>query len=201
MILFYDVETTGIPDFKARSHDPAQPHIVQLAMALYDERAVEVFHSSQIVKPEGWTISTEMAAIHGITQERALAEGVSEARATASFVVTQARCGMRVAHNESFDRRILRIAMTRAGYDRGFIELLENRPSFCTCEKSKSVVNLPPTERMIAAGIMGPKSPKLAECIKHFFGEELTGGHDALVDVRACARIYFHLNPPTVEAA
>jgi DNA polymerase-3 subunit epsilon len=42
-------------------------------------------------------------------------------------------------------------------------------------------------------GMMQPKPPKLEECIQHFFSEELPGAHDALIDARACARVYFHL--------
>ena len=55
------------------------------------------------------------------------------------------------------------------------------------------IVNLPPTDRMRAAGRTGPKSPKLSECVQHFFSEEMIGAHDAMVDVRACARVFFHL--------
>ncbi|AOW48412.1 3'-5' exonuclease family protein [Acetobacter ascendens] len=64
---------------------------------------------------------------------------------------------------------------------------------FCTMDAAAPLVNLPPTARMIAAGIDKPKAPKLEECIKHFFNEELKGAHDAMVDVRACARLFFHL--------
>jgi DNA polymerase-3 subunit epsilon len=46
---------------------------------------------------------------------------------------------------------------------------------------------------MKAAGRKGPKSPKLSEAYRHFLGEDLIGAHDALVDVRACRRIYDHL--------
>jgi DNA polymerase-3 subunit epsilon len=87
----------------------------------------------------------------------------------------------------------MRIAMTRANKDRDFIEALEAKPSFCTCNAAKPIVNLPPTERMLAVGFTGPKPPKLEECIKHFFDEQLPGAHDALVDARAAARIYFYL--------
>jgi len=55
------------------------------------------------------------------------------------------------------------------------------------------IVNIPPTPKMLAAGFNKPKSPKLEECIKHFFGEELPGAHDAMIDVIACRRIYFHM--------
>lgn len=83
--------------------------------------------------------------------------------------------------------------MTRAGMAKDFILAMERRESFDTCSKAKYIVNLRPTEKMIARGIMQPKPPKLAECIQHFFGEALPGAHDALVDARACGRIYFHL--------
>ena len=46
---------------------------------------------------------------------------------------------------------------------------------------------------MRAAGFNKPKSPKLEECIEHFFGEKLSGAHDAMVDVGACKRVYFNL--------
>lgn len=55
--------------------------------------------------------------------------------------------------------------------------------------------------RMLAAGISKPKAPKLAECVKHFFGEDLAGAHDALVDVRACARVFFRLRDLQKKAA
>lgn len=59
-------------------------------------------------------------------------------------------------------------------------------------------MNLPPTERMRAAGFNKPKPPKLEECIRHFFNEDLDGAHDAMIDVAACRRVYFHLK--TLEA-
>lgn len=200
MILTYDTETTGLPDFKARSNDPAQPHLVQIALIMAQDDGAEVEAIEHIIRPDGWTISAEMTAIHGISQERAMDEGIPERDATELFISLQAKARMRVAHNESFDRRIMRIAMTRAGIERDFIELVEARPSYCTCNKAKPIVNLPPTERMIAAGFKGPKSPSLSECIAYFFKEALDGAHDALVDARACARLYRALTAPATAA-
>jgi len=193
MILVFDTETTGIPDFKARSVDPAQPHIVQMALIIYGDDLVSTQDTSVIVRPDGWIIPPEMTAIHGISHERAMDEGVPEKDAAEMFLVAQAKASLRVAHNESFDRRILRIAMTRAGIERDVIEFTEARQSYCTCQASKPILNLPPTDKMMASGFNGPKPPKLEECIKHFFGEELPGSHDALIDAQACARIYFRL--------
>lgn len=85
--------------------------------------------------------------------------------------------------------------MTRAKIERDMIEFIEARPSFCTCAAAKPILNLPPTDRMMASGFNGPKPPKLEECIKHFFDEELSNAHDAGADAMACSRIYFHLFP------
>ncbi len=193
MILFFDTETTGLPDFKVRSADPTQPHLVQLALVTCEDDGTEIKAISVIVRPNGWEITPELTAIHGISHERASAVGIPEDEVVDLFVMFQGRSTLRVAHNESFDRRILRIAMTRAGLERDFIEHIEARASFDTCGAAKPIINLPPTDKMLAAGFTGPKPPRLEECIKHFFDEELPGAHDALIDTRACARIYFHL--------
>lgn len=194
MILFFDTETTGLPDFKARSDDPKQPHLVQLALLLMNDAGAETEAHNFIIKPDGWTIPDEVAAIHGITTKRAMDEGIPEVDAVVAYIAALGQSALRVAHNENFDRRIMRIAMLRTGQcSRDLIEELEKRPSFDTCAIASPIVNLPPTEKMLAYGFTKPKPPKLAECIKHFFTEELDGAHDAMVDVRACARIYFHL--------
>jgi DNA polymerase-3 subunit epsilon len=200
VILFFDTETTGLPDFKARSSDPAQPHLVQLALVTVSDDGAETQAASLIVRPDGWTIPPAMTAIHGISHERAMDEGVPETAAVTAFMMAQGAALLRVAHNESFDRRIMRIAMTRAGIQRDMIEFIEGRESFCTCNAAKPILNLPPSGKMKAVGFNGPKPPKLAECIQFFFGEDLAGAHDALVDTRACARIYFRIRNGATNA-
>lgn len=199
MILVFDTETTGLPDFRARSADPIQPHLVQLALVTHADDGTEIDAQCVIIRPDGWTIPPEVTAIHGITQERAMDEGIPERDAADMFLTIQARTALRVAHNESFDRRIMRIAMTRAGIWRDVIEMIEARISYDTCRVAQPMVNLPPTEKMLARGMTGPKPPKLTECVKHFFGEDLDGAHSALIDARACARVYFYIS--TIEKA
>lgn len=193
MKLFFDTETTGLPDFRAPSDAPLQPHIVQLAMLLTDDAGKEMAHVSLISKPDGWTIPKEVSDIHGITTEIATAAGINEALVVELYRSFFSISSLSVAHNIPFDERIMRIAQLRYGYSRDDIQAMEDRQKYCTLTNSTALVNLPPTAKMLAAGFNKPKAPKLSECIKHFFGEELEGAHDALVDVRACARVYFHL--------
>lgn len=194
MILGLDTETTGLPDWQAPSEAEHQPHLVQLAMVLMEDDMRERASVSIIIRPEGWTIPPEVAAIHGVTQEIAEATGVPEKLATMLFVSMLYGSGARlvVGHNVSFDLRIMRIAMLRAGRAKEWLDA-QQVDSFCTMRAATPLVNLPPTERMVAAGFQKPKPPKLGECIRFFFDEDLAGAHDALVDVRACLRVYQHL--------
>ena len=135
MILFFDTETTGLPDFKARSDEPTQPHLVQLALVLHGDDGAEIRGKAWIVKPDGWTITPELTAIHGISHERAMDEGIPEDEVMENYIQAQNRSTLRVAHNESFDRRIMRIAMLRYGIQRDVIDFIEARPSFDTITK------------------------------------------------------------------
>ncbi len=193
MILFFDTETTGLPDWRSPSNAPHQPHLVQLAYLLCEDDGSEVESADVIIRPDGWVIPDEVAEIHRITTEIALAKGSPMKDAMGTFLSARRRASLRVAHNVSFDDRIMRIALLRHGLAREEIEALEAGRKVCTVQATTALVNLPPTERMLAAGFNKPKPPKLIECIKHFFGEDLDGAHDALVDVRACARVFFHL--------
>lgn len=193
-LCFIDTETTGLPLWREPSDDPRQPHLVQFAALLIDadtreERAVV----NLIVEPDGWTIPDEMAAIHGITQKMAAESGVEERFITSLFSRLRAISGRLVAHNLGFDKRIMRIAMRRQGFTRGMADEEAFPSEVCTMQMAKPVLNVAPTHKMLAAGLKGPKNPSLSECYLAFFGEEHAGAHDALADVRACARLYFHL--------
>lgn len=199
--LFFDTETTSLPDFRARSHDPSQPHLVELALLLCDDDGNEIRHWCHLIKPDGWVITEENTKHHGITHEQALAEGIPEDMAVGLYLLARTQADLRVAHNTSFDDRILRIAMTRAGVARNIIEFLESQPSFDTCRASTKLVNLPPTEKMLAKGMKTPKAPSLEEAFFFFTGQPLEGAHRALSDTRACAKVYFHLMALTATEA
>ena len=169
--LFYDTETTGLPLFHEPSEDPRQPHIVQLAASLVDLQSRQVIASMDvIVRPEGWEIPAEVAAIHGITTERAREVGVSEAVALRTFVALY-NARKRIAHNEQFDARIIRIGLMRyqVGMDP---DVWKAGQSECTQLMSTPILKLPPTEKMRAAGRTHFKSANLGEAYKHFTGSE-----------------------------
>lgn len=193
LICVFDTETTGLPAFKLPSTDPSQPHIVDICALLFtpDGELVDSFEA--LVKPDGWEIPDDVAAIHGITTEMALAEGIPEVEAWLGFLGIWQQAGLRVAHNVAFDDRITRIGLLRY-FDEETADTFKAGPNYCTCLNSKNLVQCPPTAKMVAAGFGNQfKNPTVAEALRHFTGEELIGGHRARPDTEACARIYFAL--------
>lgn len=190
-VLFFDAETTGLPNKRIAINDRSQPHIVQLAAIMTDDEGHEMASINLIVRPfDGeLKIDPEVNAIHGITDKIAKTYGVRSITSAALFHDMMVCSNLIVAHNIGFDIGLLKIAFARLGKPQWLVD----RPHFCTMKAAQPIVNLPPTERMKAASINNPKPPKLEECIKHFFNEDLRGAHDALVDVRACSRLYWHL--------
>ncbi|WP_313377962.1 3'-5' exonuclease [Achromobacter insolitus] len=188
---FYDTETTGLPQFKEPSDHPDQPHIVQLAGALVDLDSRDIVASLDvIVRPDGWEIPDEGAAVHGITTEHASAVGIPESLALSLFLELWGG-RQRIAHNESFDARIVRIAQHRAGELEQDLERWKTGPAQCTARLSTNIIQLPPTAKMLAARRTHYKTPNLAEAVQFFTGKPLENAHSAMADVRGCMDVYF----------
>ena len=180
-ILFYDTETTGLPDFKAPSEAEHQPHIVQLAAALVDSDTRKIMSSiNLLVIPEAWHIPDEMSAIHGITTDIATDCGVEERNVLRIFLKLWCSCDFRVAFNESFDARIIRIAQHRYNPTEEKLEAWKSGKSECAMYGARAYTHLPKN-----------KLPKLIEAYRHFFGTDFNGAHNAMNDVNALISVYF----------
>lgn len=188
MILFFDVETTGFYLSKIPYGHSDQPSLVQIAAILTDDTGGPVMSVSLVVNPEK-DVPQQAANIHGITTEVAKKTGVSLRAALGVYRHFASLAGVIVAHNAEFDLNVMRCVAANLKQP----DPMEGRLAICTMKVAADIIDLPPTDRMVAAGFNKPKSPKLEECIKHFFQEELSGAHDALVDVQACARVFWHL--------
>lgn len=194
-IISMDTETSGIPLYHEPSEGENQPHIVELAALLFDGQTL-VDRVHYIIRPDGWTIPDDVAEIHGITTERAMDEGIPEHQVLEAYLALHERAELRVAHNEPFDARIIRIGIKRFApgtpEERDVIaDAYKVAPRYCTMRVATKPCNLPPTRAMLAKGMKFNKNPNLAEAYKHYTGKELEGAHSALVDAKACAEIYF----------
>jgi DNA polymerase III subunit epsilon len=184
-LFFFDTETTGLPrDWKAplskRTLDN-WPRMVQLAWILCDEAGNELAHASRIIRPQGYLIPREAARVHGITTERALAEGIALAEAIDEVLPQIEKAACAIAHNISFDEKILGAECLRLERPLPF----EKKPLRCTMKESTDFCQIP--------GPYGFKYPNLTELHRKLFQKAFLDAHDALADVRACKAAYFEL--------
>jgi len=192
--LFYDTETTGLPNWSAPSEDPSQPHVVQLGAALVDLDSFKQLASIDvIIKPDGWTIPEEVAAIHGITTELAHDVGIRAPIAFEMLLDLWMRGSVRIGHNESFDARMVRIGLMRhidKDPDAAVHTSWKVGSSMCTQLLATPICKIPPTAKMIAAKRNHHKSANLGEAYEFFTGKKLEGAHSAMVDVQACIEVF-----------
>lgn len=180
--LFFDTETTGIPNWKVPSHMPEQPHMTQLAAKVIDIPSRKVIHSMNvIIKPVDWTIPDECAELNGITTEYAMDVGITERLALEMFIEIAQRDGLnefikRFAFNTTFDNRIIRIALKR--YMKSLTEPWKEGPYECLMIGAKKHLGL-------------KKNPTLAEAYEQLIGTPMVGAHDAMQDVRNMMEIYY----------
>lgn len=183
MYLFFDTETTGLPNnWKAPVTDTDNwPRMVQLACLLYDEKGEQVTSEDYIIKPEGYTIPAESSNVHGITTERAMDEGQVVTKVLQEFQAYIDQSSCLVAHNISFDEKIvgaefLRVKMNNA---------VKDKKKICTMKSTADFCAIP--------GKYGNKWPKLEELHQKLFGTKFKEAHDAAVDIEATARCFWAL--------
>jgi DNA polymerase III subunit epsilon len=187
--LFFDTETTGLPKrFDADISDVDNwPRMVQLGFVACDDSGKTLESGDLIIKPEGFTIPEEAARIHGITTERALAEGIPLSDALDKFVDSLDQASVLVAHNMSFDESVIGAELYRLGLSSD-IETLKEIEKICTMRSTTDICRIP------KAGYgRGYKWPTLSQLHWKLFAREFDGAHSAYKDAEACARCFFKL--------
>ncbi|MBW6440996.1 3'-5' exonuclease [Patescibacteria group bacterium] len=183
MYLFFDTETTGLPkkwDVPVTDLDN-WPRLVQIAWLDCDESGKEVSSKSEIIKPEEFLIPEESTRVHGITTDMAMKKGVDLKKTLNEFSEIMGRSKFLVAHNMSFDEKIMEAEFLRKGVQKSIF--LPKK--ICTKEVSTNFCKIP--------GNYGFKWPSLSELHIKLFDQDFEHAHDALIDVKACARCFFAL--------
>lgn len=186
MIIIFDTETAGLP---ANWNEPASdgsnwPRMVQLAWQMYRDDGRKVSEHNYIIKPEGFEIPAGVSEINHITTERALKEGFPAEYVLQMFGLSLLVADTIVAHNISFDERIVGSEFLRSNMGK-YHDVLFEKERICTMHSTTDFCDL--------IGPRGKKWPKLSELHEKLFGHSFEGAHDALVDVEALSRCYFEL--------
>jgi DNA polymerase III epsilon subunit-like protein len=185
MLLFLDTETTGLPKYSATTPTEKWPRVVQLAWSLYDTDGNRESRNSFIIYPTDFTIPMASVKKHGITTERAKAEGTSLHKVLPQFNADVEKARTVIAHNVAFDLPIVHTEFVRCRLGTNLLE----KDNFCTMKPREIVAWC----KIPKASGYGYKWPTLSELYLQLFEEEFTGCHDAGADVEACARCYFEL--------
>lgn len=182
--LVFDTETTGLPQRTETKNGiiTTWPRLVQLGWIVLNTNYIPSSRASYLIAPDGWCIPEEVVRIHGITSERAAAEGVPIKRVLDHFDHDVRSCDYAVAHNFEFDYNVLNAEYHR--YDR--TNTLAKLSPICTMETARPIVCIPAT--------YGYRRPNLARLAEYYFpGGNVQIKHDALADAETTAQIFVEM--------
>jgi DNA polymerase III epsilon subunit-like protein len=191
-VLVFDTETNGLPEgfnpsiFKTN----LWPYLLQLSCILYD------IENDELLAQEDWIIkvadevpiSKEITAINGITklQCKRLGEPIGDVLKEFNKLIT--RADKILAHNISFDKRVIMVESIRNKQSCNLSQRSEfYRPEFCTMKAGKSICQI---EKLDKYGKIYYKYPKLSELHVALFGQTPNNTHDATVDILICLRCF-----------
>lgn len=198
MYLHYDTETEGLNVQGVPSDDPRQPHLVSISAVLDDQHGNEIGKYSTLIKPDGWTIDERLEvenpekpgtmiksafSIHGITNARALAEGIDLDVAMREVAALTEKADILSAFNHFFDFKFLKIScaqMRDKAEGERIRVMLETKSAICTMDASR---------KELKAG----RFIKLAVAHQQLLGETFDKGHESMADTQAHRRIFYHL--------
>ena len=193
MPLFFDTETTGFPKDNLPLDDPAQPHIIQIAAILDDGDGNIKASINMIINADCGPVPEKAYNVHKISEAIYKEFGVSCLVALAPLNSLVQRADIIVAHNISFDLKMLKIAYARMGKLERFTSEIQSKPQFCTMLATTDIVKIPSPR-----GRGGYKWPKLDEAYRVLVNSRgFTGAHDALEDVKACREVFYSLKKET----
>jgi DNA polymerase III alpha subunit (gram-positive type) len=182
-IIVMDVETTGL--IKKRGLTPNSnnlnmfPNIVQFSWGLYTKSGECNQMKDYIIKPNNWTVG-ESIKYHGISQERALAEGVDIKDALSDYKNDiDNHCSLLVCHNMTFDKTVVTSELMRLNMT------VSNVNECCTMLDTINYCKLLP---MIRGEY---KWPSLEQLYRKCFNAEIENAHNSYYDVVNTAKCYF----------
>lgn len=177
-VLFFDVETTGLPK-KGQTYEKDFadfPYIVQIAWSF---NGVE---KDYIIKPDGWVIPEEATKIHGISNEIAESCGENLNWVLQEFFYHAYNAKFICAHNIYFDSSIIKANVLRTMGQTFYDETVE-----ISLHKSKRIDTMMKTIKFVGAKQKNgaAKTPTLVELFTKIFPDKTFDAHDALEDVLA----------------
>jgi len=185
-ILVFDTETTGLAPKGAHwGKDFVKfPHIVQISWSFNGEM------KDYIIYPDGYEIPQESTDVHGISTEKAIAEGVPLSGVIDEFMVDCNMAEWLVGHNVYFDVSTIKANAIRL-YGTKIIGMMN-----IALDKTKRIDTMYKTIKFCDKWqVKNPKMrkfPTLVELYEKLFDETFPA-HNSADDVRATERCFYKL--------
>ena len=194
-ILVFDTETTGLPsDRNASIRDVTKwPHIIQLSYILYDvDMQKTLCCVDDIIKlDDNVEISEKSIELHKITRSISNRKGILISEAINNFNMVLETADVVVAHNLSFDKKMIMVECVRLNTKQYFTNSSgKGVKEYCSMKNS---VELCKIERVNSKGEKYYKYPTLSELHNYLFGHYPENVHDSMADVLICLRCYYKM--------
>ena len=188
MNIILDTETSGLPTGigygrfpsyrKLSDYDTARIVSIAWIVSRGDQVVQQAYY---VVKPDGFLISPESQAIHGISQEDAERDGIPITEVFAELIPLLESCASIVAHNVAFDSNVIMSELFRYNYE-NTLEILKNKNFICTMKKGKEIMNY-------------YKKPRLEELYQFLYNEPISNAHNAQFDTYYCYLCFIKMFP------
>jgi len=196
MILFIDLETSGLPKCPSYGNYYAytdkekydSSRIVEICWIICDKKGNELKRQSYIVRPGNFEIPEAVSNIHGITQTAALLDGYDIDRVFSELNddIIHFDTKKFVSHNVGFDYHVLMSELHR-NRNFGTCAFIAEMKKKCTMEAGKNICKIKPRFGN------GFKPPRLNELYDFLFDTICETKHRAESDTEMCVKCYFEL--------
>tara|TARA_X000000950_G_scaffold281638_1_gene378800 strand:- start:960 stop:1607 length:648 start_codon:yes stop_codon:yes gene_type:complete len=192
-IIVFDTETTGLipKNISLYSKKDKKPYIVQLSWLVFDtvKNKLDGTYDYIIKLPKGVKIPKEASDIHKITNKIMNEKGVDIGIALSKFYNDLIQCNMLIAHNITFDKKMLMIEFYRNGYGKHFIKNKYNE--YCTMIMGTPICNITMISKWNGKPFV--RYCKLVELHDKLFNETPNNLHNSLIDILVCFRCYYKM--------
>ena len=185
-ILVFDTETTGLPERNASIKDTEKwPYIIQLSFICFDTSNNNIIkkYDNYIKIKSTIELTDEIKKLTNI-DETNIENGVPIKEALTEFNKYMNISNLIVAHNVSFDKRVIMVECFRNKIKQQFVKFNYNKQiridEYLTMKNNRHLFE-------------NKKYPKLIELHKKIFDEDVNNLHNSFVDILVTLRCYIKI--------
>lgn len=196
-ILVFDTETNGLPKSRNESifNTTEFPYILQLSYILYDSECNKIIKYKDLYVKDV-EIKEESFKINNISKDILDKKGENIKNVLNDFIDTIKLCDILVAHNYSFDKKIIMAECVRNQLFYKLNYVIKQKNNYCTMINSKNICKIININYLNNTKYPNNyKYPKLIELHKKLFNIEINSSnlHNSLIDCIYTLKCYYKM--------